>query len=219
MVARNRSDYQLLFQICMKDLAFVKNQQWKTVHLTLIALAALLIACKEIMCVYISCPFIILVTFIGLRFMHEHKKALLRYRDQKDELTNAMPAIYGRIHEKREEQKENKDVRSFSNMFVLIIVAFALFVFGYAVHNGGKSMTAFHCDIVRIALMTASYVLIIFGSLGMIVFATKFSFSTKIKDMELTKERFFCLNGYRVWWLSWSLIILGAVIQLVDFWL
>ncbi len=47
--------------------------------------------------------------------------------------------FYGRIHEKREEQKENKDVRSFSNMFVLIIVAFALFVFGYAVHNGGKS--------------------------------------------------------------------------------
>ncbi len=26
MVARNRSDYQLLFQICMKDLAFCKNQ-------------------------------------------------------------------------------------------------------------------------------------------------------------------------------------------------
>jgi hypothetical protein len=218
-VVPDRSDYQLLFETCIKDLAFAKEQQWKTVHLTLIALAALFVSVKqEMMCVYLSCFFVVAVTSIGLRFMFQHQSALLRYRRHKERIVKEMPALYKELHQKNQNDNDN-DIRFFSYMFMLIMVAFGMFVFGYVIYKGGKSMSEYHRDVARIALMTASYVSIIFGSLGMIVVATKFSFSTKIKDMELTKERFLCFNGYQVWWLSWSLIILGAVIQLIDFWL
>jgi hypothetical protein len=211
----DRSDYQLLFETCMTDLAYVKGQQWKTVHLTLIALAALLIASQQIMCAYISCPFIVLVTFIGLRFLYEHQQALLRYRGQKEDIINAMPDIYRKIHPKKE---SNEDISFFSCMFIITIVAFAMFVFIYAIFKGGKSMPEYS-DTIRIVYISLSYLAIIFGSIGMIFFATKFPFSTSIRDLKLVTERFLGLNGYIVWWLSWSLIIVGTGMQLIDFWI
>jgi hypothetical protein len=62
-----------------------------------------------------------------------------------------------------------------------------------------------------------SYILIIIGSLGMMVFVTKFSFITPIENSQLTNERFLNLNGYQVWRGSWICIIFGTVIQLIYF--
>lgn len=211
-----KSDYQLLFQTCIKDLAYPKDQQWKTVHLTLIALAALLVASEKILCVYVSCFFVVVVTFIGLRFLHEHQKALLSYRDHEYKIIDRMPDFYNELHQSREDNKNNKDIRFFSHMFETIIFAFALFVFFYAIYKGGRSMPEYH-DFMRIVFVAISYILIICGSIGMMVFATRFSFSSRIKDLELMPERFLGLNGYRVWWWSWLLIILGTAIQLLDF--
>jgi len=73
-------------------------------------------------------------------------------------------------------------------------------------------------DIFLKILNSFSYILIITGSLGMMVFATKFSFSTRIKDLELTEEeRYLTLNGFQVWKYSWISIIVGTVIQLIYF--
>jgi hypothetical protein len=70
---------------------------------------------------------------------------------------------------------------------------------------------------IQVALiggLALGYVLAIIGSLGMIVFAVKFPLSSSIKDLAQTSERFGPLNGYQVWVVSWSLIVLGGILQL-----
>jgi hypothetical protein len=145
----DRSDYQLLFQICIKDLAYVKDQQWKTVHLTLIGLGALLVAIREgIMQGAWAYALVILVTGIGLWFMVAHHAALVNYRKQKRLLIKDMPVIYNTIHPIAEsetkiekiknmfkESKKNWDIVRFSCLFIAIIIAFAIFVFVYAIKD------------------------------------------------------------------------------------
>jgi len=63
--------------------------------------------------------------------------------------------------------------------------------------------------------LALGYVFAIAGSAGMIIFARRFPSSTRIQDLTLTNERFCCLNGYQVWVVSWSLIVLGGILQLV----
>jgi hypothetical protein len=127
----DKSDYQLLFQTCIKDLSFVKDQQWKTVHLTLIALVALLVASKEgIICVFANCFFVFAVTITGLYFLREHQNALIRYREQKETIINAMPDIYRVLHPSK---GSNKDIYIFSFTFMVIIASFALYVFLYTI--------------------------------------------------------------------------------------
>jgi roadblock/LC7 domain-containing protein len=53
----------------------------------------------------------------------------------------------------------------------------------------------------------------------MMFFATRFPFSTAIKELKFAKERFLCLNGYQVWQYSWLVIIIGTIGQLVALWL
>jgi hypothetical protein len=48
----------------------------------------------------------------------------------------------------------------------------------------------------------------------MIVFAKRFPFSTSLKDLSLSSERFGPFNGYQVWIGSWFLIVLGGILQL-----
>ena len=67
-------------------------------------------------------------------------------------------------------------------------------------------------------LGTISYLLIILGSCGMVVFATKFSLASSPWQLKLTKERFLGLNGYQVWIVSWFSIILGTSLQLIILW-
>jgi len=66
--------------------------------------------------------------------------------------------------------------------------------------------------------MSLSFVFIIFGSIGMIIIAKKFSFSTFNEELKFTGEKFIGLNGNQVWNCSWILIIAGAVIQLLLYW-
>ena len=67
-------------------------------------------------------------------------------------------------------------------------------------------------------VLTVSYLFIIWGSFGMIVFATKFTFSTGFKLMKYTKEKYLGLNGYQVWRDSWILIIVGTALQVLNIW-
>jgi hypothetical protein len=48
-------------------------------------------------------------------------------------------------------------------------------------------------------LVAVSYLFVIIASVGLILFATRFSLSTRIKDLKDAKERLCCLNGYRVY--------------------
>lgn len=68
-------------------------------------------------------------------------------------------------------------------------------------------------------IFSFSYILIVFGSLGMILFSSEFSFSAKTEDLEFTSERAFGLNGYQVWKCSWWLIITGTALQYIRYWL
>jgi hypothetical protein len=67
-------------------------------------------------------------------------------------------------------------------------------------------------------IISLSYILVIIGSVGMILFSTKFPFSTRIKDLSLTNHRLLGLDGFQVWIGSWSCIILGTLIQLINYW-
>lgn len=71
-------------------------------------------------------------------------------------------------------------------------------------------------DPIRL-IFDGSYLLIIAGSTGMIIFATGFPLSSKIGDLCLSSERFLELHGYGVWMLSWVLIITGTVLQMIDY--
>ena len=63
-----------------------------------------------------------------------------------------------------------------------------------------------------------SYVSIIAGSIGMMVFATKFPLSGRIQDLRLLADTTFLgMTGDIVWFLSWLLIIAGTLIQLLDY--
>lgn len=55
---------------------------------------------------------------------------------------------------------------------------------------------------------------VILGSIGMLVFASKFPFTTALWQLKNSKERFLFLNGYYLWNLSWGFIIAGSIIQL-----
>ena len=63
----------------------------------------------------------------------------------------------------------------------------------------------------------ASYLYILAGFAGMIVFATKFPFSTNLEDLRYDKATFLGMNGFTVWVWSWSLIIAGTIIQLLNY--
>jgi hypothetical protein len=61
--------------------------------------------------------------------------------------------------------------------------------------------------------------LVVLGTSGMVLFATRFPFSTRIRDLELAKERACGLNGYQVWKYSWFAIIIGTLGQIIAMWL
>lgn len=62
--------------------------------------------------------------------------------------------------------------------------------------------------------LAVGYVFVIVGSLGMVVFARRFSFSTNAWGLEHTSERCCGLTGYQVWNGSWWLIVGGSILQL-----
>ncbi len=48
-------------------------------------------------------------------------------------------------------------------------------------------------------IVSLSFISMILGAIGMIIFATRFPFSTRIKDLQLAEERIFGLDGYQLW--------------------
>ena len=71
--------------------------------------------------------------------------------------------------------------------------------------------------IIWITVVAASYVFIILGAVGMIAFAMRFPFSTSLKDLIHADEKFLFMNGYTIWLLAWTLIIIGTAIQFVHY--
>ena len=62
-------------------------------------------------------------------------------------------------------------------------------------------------------LFSFSYLFIILGSCGMIIFATKFPFSSCIRDLSSASERFMGLNGYQLWkYYTWYGATKGTVL-------
>lgn len=59
-------------------------------------------------------------------------------------------------------------------------------------------------------------VFVVIGSIGMLIFASKFPFTTAIWELKNAKERFLFLNGYYLWNISWGFIIAGSIIQLFE---
>ncbi len=68
-------------------------------------------------------------------------------------------------------------------------------------------------------LVSLSYILVILCSVGMILFAAKYPFSTRVEDPAHAKEEIAGLNGFQLWVASWSSIIAGTAIQLIHYWM
>jgi hypothetical protein len=62
---------------------------------------------------------------------------------------------------------------------------------------------------------------IVLGSVGMIYFALKFPFSTYPGDLKYDRTHKFLgiVNGYHFWFVSWFLLLAGALLQLILPWL
>ena len=73
------------------------------------------------------------------------------------------------------------------------------------------------CPILKV-ILSFGYILVVLGSLGMMIFATKFGFSTNLDGYRLSKDRFLCMDGAQVWLASWVLIIIGTIMQLIGYW-
>ncbi len=67
-------------------------------------------------------------------------------------------------------------------------------------------------------IFTVSYLLVIVGSSGMVVFAIRFPLASSIWELKHAKERFLRLNGYQVWVFSWFAILFGTVGQIIATW-
>ena len=67
-------------------------------------------------------------------------------------------------------------------------------------------------------IFTASYSFVLIGSVGMVLFSTRFPFAMNNWELELAKERLCGLNGHQVWRYSWVAIIMGTVGQIVGTW-
>lgn len=68
-------------------------------------------------------------------------------------------------------------------------------------------------------LLSVSYFLVLLGSIGMVLFSTKFSFATSTWEHKNSDERICSLNGQQVWIGSWLFIIIGTLGQLLACWL
>jgi len=79
-------------------------------------------------------------------------------------------------------------------------------------------VTAMPADLLVKAILSTSYLLVTAGSAGMVLFATRFPFSTRIRDLELVGDRVLWLNGYQVWKYGWACIIAGSLGQLIALW-
>lgn len=77
--------------------------------------------------------------------------------------------------------------------------------------------TPFLIKILIKLFFSLAYPLIILGSIGMMLFASRFPLSSCIKDWESCNERLCSLNGYQVWKFSWLLIIAGTGLQFIWF--
>jgi len=66
-------------------------------------------------------------------------------------------------------------------------------------------------------LVILSYLFIIVGSVGMMIFMAKYPFGSGMTDLEHTRRPILGLNGKQFWLLSWFLIIAGTAIQLMDY--
>ena len=68
------------------------------------------------------------------------------------------------------------------------------------------------------AVLTFSYLLVVAGSLGMVLFTTRFPFTTILSEQQCAEQRLCGLNGQQVWRYSWGAIILGTMGQLLALW-
>ena len=63
-------------------------------------------------------------------------------------------------------------------------------------------------------MQTIIYIFAILGTVGMIVYAIKFGFVTHLWEHPYT-PKFLHVNGLQWWFVSWTLFILAAVLQLL----
>jgi hypothetical protein len=70
--------------------------------------------------------------------------------------------------------------------------------------------------LVLVVGLAVGYLLVILGSIGMVLFALKFPFSSSLRDLAQAMERLGPFNGYQVWIGAWLLIIFGPIIQLAS---
>jgi len=110
---------------------------------------------------------------------------------------------------------ERKCYTAINAIYAIYIIGLLIWLF--VLLEGRFSFPSHEHWILKLSV-SCSYILIILGSVGMILFATKFPFSANIKDLKHVTGKVLQLNGYQVWMFSWGFIIIGTAIQLIAFW-
>jgi len=73
------------------------------------------------------------------------------------------------------------------------------------------------CQVMWTIVVALSYLCIIAGSVGMIVYVKKFPFYTSPVDSKADITTFLGMKANAVWATSWLLIIVGTFIQFLDY--
>jgi hypothetical protein len=101
----DRTDLRLLFETCIADIKFVKNQQWKTVYLTLLALGGILaLSLKRAemgrhlnLLAFVN----IIVALVGCVYIIEQHYSLAKFRGHKVEIVGKLGACFQKLHGKQ----------------------------------------------------------------------------------------------------------------------
>jgi hypothetical protein len=100
-----QGDLHLLFEICVHDIKFVKNQQWKAVYLTLLALGGILtLFLHDHLQGYVNLlGFVnIVVALAGCVYVIDQHYYLAKYRYRKARIAKALGGCFQELHGKKE---------------------------------------------------------------------------------------------------------------------
>jgi hypothetical protein len=131
----HRTDLHLLFETCIADIQFVKNQQWKTVHLTVLALAGILALVVNGIGLEMPCFLGFtngLVALVGCVYIIEQHYALARFRCHKIEIVGKLGTCFQKLHGKQDcfcflRAFFSRDLFFFALPFCALIVTVAIF--------------------------------------------------------------------------------------------
>lgn len=226
-------DVRMRYQIFIDDIKYIKTRQWTVTYYLLLIFAAIVGFSKAVglqakgdfsLGRNLLSLLAFLTAALGTFYQCNFQSRIKQYRTLILEIINERePKLSddfaawdrGSIGDIDEYTSWWKDFWVFTFPFILMLWLGVVFVLFYLFDMSRIAMDSFFSKIQN----SLGFLFIVLGSLGMIGFATKFPFSTRIKDLKRHPARWLGLNGYHVWKWSWIFILLGSLIHVSIVWI